>query len=180
MMNKKEIKNKVSDLLSSDASKTDVFNKLSGQGVKDSDLAYLIASYADPHRCGANKIYVRILLVITYLQVCLGFLVGFSIGMQIGRTASWVIGALIAFFMLWFAWGFHKNKVAFYNATILLTIAQFGNQVSGFAKAPIETLIAIAIGIGLCAYTWYVRQKIFPDFAFMNAKKVNGAYFFTD
>ena len=179
-MNKKEMKNKIADLLSSGDRKIDVFNKLSNQGVKDRVLAYWIASYADPRRCAENKIFIKVLLAITYIQACLGFFVGFSLGTQVGHTASWIMGALIALFMLWFAWGFHKNKVVFYNATIILTIGQFGNQLSGFAKSPIATMIGVAIGIGLCSYTWYVRQKIFPDFAFMNVKKVDGIYVFTD
>jgi hypothetical protein len=28
------------------------------------------------------------------------------------------------------------------------------------------------------AYVWYVREKIFPDFAFVSPKKVKGKYIF--
>ena len=42
-MNKKEIKAKVTDLISSGMAKSEVFTQLSGHGVKDSQLAYFIA-----------------------------------------------------------------------------------------------------------------------------------------
>ncbi|MEO6921217.1 MAG: hypothetical protein ABI171_19715 [Collimonas sp.] len=179
-MNRKEIKDKIAQLISTGITKSEVFSQLSGQGIKDSRLAYFIASYADPELCAANKVHVRILLGLTYLQAFLGFFVGYFIGMQIGPVASWITGVLIASLMLWFAWGYHKNKVVFYNATIILTIIQLPQQLNGFSETPIAATVGIAIGVGLASYTWYVRQKIFPDFLFVTPKKINGVYAFSN
>ncbi len=37
----------------------------------------------------------------------------------------------------------------------------------------------MAINIVLLAFVWYVRVKIFPDFAFVGPRRVNGKYLFT-
>lgn len=37
----------------------------------------------------------------------------------------------------------------------------------------------MAINIVLLAFVWYVRGKIFPDFAFVGPRRVNGKYLFT-
>jgi hypothetical protein len=178
-MNKKEAQGKITFLLSSGVGKAEVFKQLSGQGVNDRYLANFIASYADPRRCEENKGLIKFLLVITYLQVIIGFISGFAIGMQIGPNAKWIAAFFIAAFVLIFAWGFHKNKAGAYNAYILLSIVQFPRQIEGFAKNPAAGGVGIVIGILLIGYVWYVRKQLFPDFAFIGPLKVKGQYIFS-
>ena len=44
-MNKNEIKAQVHSLIEAGTPKSEVFSRLSGQGIKDSQLAYFIAAY---------------------------------------------------------------------------------------------------------------------------------------
>lgn len=177
-MNKKEIQTKVTELLLSGAAKSEVFSQLSGQGVKDSQLAYFIASYADPKRCDEHDRKVNILITLMFIQAVIAFLLGFGIGAKIGPNAKWIVGPLIALIPLLFAWGFYKHKVGAYNAYILLTIVQLPKSFEGFTSTPIASSVGIAISIGLLAYVWYVREKLFPGFALMTPKKVKGRYVF--
>jgi hypothetical protein len=39
-------------------------------------------------------------------------------------------------------------------------------------------LVALTISVGIVAYVWVVRDRIFPGFAFVSPKKVNGRYSF--
>lgn len=177
-MNKAEIKSKVSELLSLGTAKAGVFAQLSGQGVKDSQLAYFIASYPDPVRCEQHNGKVNILITVMFIQAVIAFLLGYGIGVKIGPNAKWIIAAFIALIPLLFAWGFYANRVGAYNAYILLSIVQLPKSFEGFASSPVASSISIGIGIGLIAYVWYVREKIFPGFAFMTPKKVKGEYVF--
>ena len=177
-MNKKEIRAKVNDLLSSDVPKSEVFRKLSGQGVKDRQLAHFIASYADPLRCAAHDGKVNIIITLMFIQALIAALLGFSIGAKIGPNAKWIVPLLIASIPLLFAWGFYKYRAGAFNAYILLTIVQLPRSLDGFTSSPIASSIGIAINIGMLAYVWYVRDKIFPDFAFISPKKVKGEYIF--
>jgi hypothetical protein len=87
-MDKKETQTKVRELLNSGIKKSEVFTQLSGQGIKDSQLAYLIASYADPNLCRKNKGKVYLLITIMVFQALLAFLVGLSTGSDIGSNSK--------------------------------------------------------------------------------------------
>lgn len=178
-MNKKEIQASVRDLLGKGTAKSEVFAQLSGQGVKDSQLAYFIASYADPNRCDEHDRKVNILITIMFVQAVIAFLLGFGIGAKIGPNAKWIVGALIALIPLLFAWGFYRHRVGAYNAYLLLTIVQLPKSFEGFASSPIATSIVLAINIAVLAYVWYVREKLFPGFAFITPKKIKGEYVFS-
>jgi hypothetical protein len=178
-MNKKEIKAKVTELLLSGVTKMEVFTQLSGQGIKDSQLAYFIASHADPGLCTEHDRKVNIIIGLMSIQAALAFLLCLAIGAKIGPNAKWIIASLAALIPLLFAWGFYKHRVGVYNAFILLSIIQLPKSLEGFTKSPTVSAIGIAIGIGMLAYIWYVRGKLFPDFAFITPKKIKGQYVFT-
>lgn len=178
-MNKKEIQAKVHELLAAGTTKTEVFSQLTDQGVRDRQLAYFIASYADPNRCDDHERKVNLLITVMFIQALIAFFLGFGIGAEFGPTAKWVVGALIALIPLLFAWGFYTHRVGAYNAYILLTIIQLPKSFDGITSSPVATSIAIAVNVAVLAYVWYVREKLFPDFAFITPKKIKGKYVFS-
>lgn len=95
-MDKKEIKAKVRKMLDAGTAKSEVFAHLAGQGVKGSQLAYFIASYADPKRCYLHDRKVNILVTIMFVQALIGFLLGVGIGAAMGPNVKWIVGTLIA------------------------------------------------------------------------------------
>lgn len=178
-MNKKEIQAKVRELLVGGTPKAQVFEQLAGQGAKDSQLAYFIASYADPHRCSDHERKVNVLVTIMFIQALIAFFMGFGIGTTIGPNARWILGVLIALIPLAFAWGFYTHRVGAYNAYILLSVIQLPRSFEGFTSSPVATSIAVGLSVGVLAFVWYVRSKLFPDFAFITPKKIKGAYAFS-
>jgi len=179
-MNKTEVKTRVKDLLSSGTTKTEAFAQLTGQGIKDSKLAYIIASYPDPVRCEEHSGKVNVLITVMFIQAVIAFLLGFGIGAKVGPNARWIMGFVIALIPLLFAWGFYANRVGAYNAYIVLSMVNLSKAFNDFSSTPIASSVGIAIGIGLIGYVWYIREKIFPGFAFMAPKKVKGEYVFED
>ena len=178
-MNKKEIKAKVAELLSTNTEKSEVFAQLSGQGIKDSRLAYLIASYADPARCIQHERKVNLLVTLIFIQAVIAFLIGYRIGAKSGPEAKWIIGGLCASILVLFAWGFHTHRVSAYNAWILLSIIQLPKSLDGFTASPLASTIGISISLGMLLYVWYLREQLFPDFAFLTPRKVKGRYVFS-
>ncbi|WP_455232813.1 hypothetical protein [Geopseudomonas aromaticivorans] len=73
-MNKKEINYKVKNLISSGVPRSEVFSQLSGQGLKDGQLAYLIASYADPILCHIHDRKVSFAIALMFIQAAVAFL----------------------------------------------------------------------------------------------------------
>lgn len=179
-MNRKEIKAQVVQLLSNGVAKSEVFTRLTGQGVKDRLLAYFIAAHADPERCRANRGHLIAVRVIAWLQVIVGLLAGYAVGSEISAVAGLIVAAVAVAIFLLFVWGFTKNNVGAYNAYLILAITQLPRQFTDFAEHPMSTLIGCLIGVGLFAYIWYVRTRIFPDFNFMSPKKLNGKYVFSE
>lgn len=177
-MNKAEIKSKVNELLSAGTTKAEVFAQLSGQGVKDSRLAYFIASYPDPVRCERHGRKVKMLITLMLIQAAITFLLGYGIGVEIGPRAGWVMGGLAALIPLLFSWGFYTNRVGAYNVYIFLSIIQLPKSFEGFTSTPVASSIGIGIGIALISYVWYVREKIFPGFGLMAPRKVRNEYVF--
>jgi len=178
-MNTKEVQAKVNDLLAAGTPKQDVFVQLTDQGVKDSQLAYFVASHPDPVRREANKGKIKILVVAMVFQALLAFLVGFDLGAKMAPNAGWIIGGLLALICLLFAWGFSRPNAGAYNGYLILTIVQLPGSFGGLTSSPVATLIGIAMNVAIFAYVWYVRQKLFPDFAFITPKKVKGQYVFS-
>jgi hypothetical protein len=177
-MNKKEISSKIKELISSGMSRSEVFAQLSGAGLKDNQLANLIASYADPILCDLHDRKVNFLIALMFIQSAIASLAGFGIGASIGPNAQWVVAGICGLIPLLFAFGFYKHKSGAYNAYIVLAITQLPKQLEGFASSPIAISIGLAIAISMLVYVWYVRQKIFPDFSFIGPKKVKGQYVF--
>jgi hypothetical protein len=179
-MNKKEACDLIDGMLSAGRKKQDVFTALSGKGVKDRVLAYRIAAFADPQRCAENKTHIRALVVISCIELLVGTFVAFSSGFQISARSGLIFAVLAALFGALFVWGFAKNKANIYNGFILISLTQLPRAFQGFSTGPGTTAIAVAINITLVAYVWFVRSRLFPDFAFVSPRKTNGEYVFSD
>src|SRR5215207_1879782 len=178
-MKKSEVIKKARELLATGQGKTATFAQLSGEGMKDKQLATLIAGHPDPALTEAHRGKVRALVVIMLIQTILAFLVGFDIGYKIGPNAPWIIGTLVAFIPLAFAWSFYANKAGAYGAYVLLSIVGVARTLDGFATEPISTSLGLAINLALCGFVLYVQSRVFPDMQFMSPKKVAGKFVFT-
>ncbi|MNK52881.1 hypothetical protein D3C87_718270 [compost metagenome] len=121
---------------------------------------------------------VHILITIMLAQALIAFFLGLDIGARMGPTAKWVMGVSMTLIPLFLVWGFYNHRVGAYNAYILLVLPQFPRALEGFTSSPATTTIALAISIVILAFVWYVRGKIFPDFVFVNPRKIKGKYFF--
>ncbi|MEO7886766.1 MAG: hypothetical protein ABI893_07300 [Polaromonas sp.] len=179
-MEKSEIKQRARELLAAGQGGTATFAQLSGQGLKDKQLATVIASYADPVLTEAHRGKVRVLIVIMLIQVIFAFFVGYGIGYKIGPNAPWIASALMALVPLAFAWAFYANKAVAYEAYVLLSILGVARTLDGFVTAPLNAATGLAISVALCSFVLYVQFKIFPDLLFLSPKKVAGKFVFSN
>lgn len=178
-MTKNEMKLMVRELLTAGTPKSQVFAQLRGKGIKDKHLAFAIASYADPIRCSQHDHEVNVLITIMFVQALIGFLLGYYAGAEIGPNAKWILAIIIASIPLLFAWGFYMHRVTAFHVYIVLTMVQMPNVLKGFSVQPVATTIALVINLSVLAYVYYLRDKLFPDFAFISPKKLKGEYKFS-
>ena len=119
------------------------------------------------------------LITIMFVQAFIAFLFGFGAGIKIGPNAKWITSVVSASIPLLFAFGFYKHFAGAYNAYIVLAIVQMPKALAGLSSNPTATAIVFAINLAVVGYVWYVREKIFPDFAFIGPKKIKGQYVFS-
>jgi hypothetical protein len=178
-MTKNEIKEDVIRRLSQGEGKTAVFRTLSGKGLSDRVLAHFIASYADPKLCDQHAKLIDAMIVISWLELALGVLVSIGLGLTMGLIGLLVLTGFVGGFCYLFVWGFTRNKAWAYNVSILMSLVNAPKALNGFAESPVASLVALGIGVGLFMFTWHVRGKLFPDFAFIGPKKEKGMYVFS-
>jgi hypothetical protein len=179
-MKKKELREEINRRLSDGELKTAVFNEMSGKGVSDRVVAYMIASYADPRICDQFKGLTKAMTIIAWIQCVIAALIGIGLGAKHGLIPTLLIAGFLVGFGYLFVWGFKNNRAWAYNATIILSVVNLPKQLTGFGHAPVANTVALLVGVSLIAFTWHVRSKIFPDFAFSSPKKVRGAYVFSN
>ncbi len=178
-MNKKEAHAKITELLSAGEKKQNVFNALSGQGVKDRVLAWCIASHVDAHRIAQNRGHRLAILAIAYLHLMIA--IGVSLYFMSLVPVAGLISALFTVpLCVLFIWGFTKNKANVYSAFILLSLSQIPRQLSRFADDPLFTTFALVLSAAIIWYASFVLQRLFPDFGFVFVRKTQGRYVFTD
>lgn len=178
-MEKSEVKQMAQELLAAGQGKTATFAQLSGQGMKDKQLATVIASYPDPELTEAHRGKVRVLIVIMLIQAVLAFFVGYGIGYKLGPNAPWIASALVTLVPLAFAWAFYANKAVAYEAYVMLSILGVARTLDGFVTAPASTLGGLVISAALCGFVLYVQSRVFPDLGFLSPKKVAGKFVFS-
>ncbi len=179
-MNKKEIKAKVGELLSLGTPKAKVFAQLSGQGGRDSQLAYFVAAHPNPIRCEKHSGKVNVLIVIMLIQAVMAFFVGYFASAKMGSSAQLMIALSAIPIALLFVWGFYTNRVGAYNAYIVLSIVQAPQTLTSLTTTSLASWIGFAVSIGVMFYVIYVRENIFPGFLMTTPKKIKGEYVFVD
>jgi len=179
-MNKREAKMKVHEMLTMGRKKSEVFDVLSGQGVKAQVLARLIASHLDPRRYAETRIHVRIAIAFLILQLL--FLLAVCVNLAL--TESMVGAAFLGLFLLVFQgsiiWGLVVSNACIYNVVLLLSVTELGRQSLAFLAHRGSSILAFAISLSFYAYLMFIRRRLFPDFNFITPRKQGGRYVFRD
>jgi hypothetical protein len=207
-MDKSELKRKVKYLTSFGTGRSEVFSELSGQGLKDSQLALVIANCADPALAEAHKLKVRLLMALM-LGECAGTVAVFAYTMselKMGFDARWMQMYGLALVPLLFAWAFRKPFARAYFAYAVFSLTYLINLVGhGFKQSQMGLLYGLPTGLAIpqqlfqqwvpgqtgmyaglalalaqIGFVWYVGVKLFPDLTLLLwPRKTDGNYVFS-
>lgn len=178
-MKKQDIRADIERRIALGEGKASIYQALKGQGVSDGTLANLIASHADPKLVTQHARLIKAMVVIAWVQLALGVLIGLSLTLKMGSWAGLMIAAFVGGFAYLFVWGFQHSRAWAYNASIVLSIINLPKALNDVSTEPASSVLALALGVAWIAYTWFVRSKLFPDFAFLGPRKVSGTYQFS-
>lgn len=178
-MKKQDIRADIERRIALGEGKSSIFQTLKDRGLSESSLANLIASQPDPALVARHAGYIKGMVIVAWVQLVLGVLIGLSLALKMGSGIGLLIAALIGGFAYLFVWGFQRNRAWAYNASIVLSIINLPKALNDVSTEPISSLFALALGIAWIAYTCFVRSKLFPDFALLGPRKVGGTYRFS-
>lgn len=179
-MNKKELKQKIEEMINSGKSKEETFQRLVAKGENTRTVATLIASYQNLNNYEKNYSKVNTLITVMFIWALFNAFSGYFAGLEISIPYAWFMAFIAAIIPLMYAYGFYKNHVKAYNIFIALGLVSIGFVLLSFMKLPFkEAAISLTVNIVMLAHVWYVRSLLFPDFYILGPKKVNGQYVFT-
>lgn len=184
-MTKQDIRKQVFQLLDSGMPKAQVFERLSGQGIRDNVLALIIGTYPCQKRYTANEKYINLLmgLMVFYAVIRVIFAVDIvkanpQLLEQFGVFFTWLLPMISAAVPMLFAWGFYKHRAFFYNFYILFTCLQLSNI--HLDQLDAKVVFVLIFSVATFAYVWWLRARLFPDLFLISPNKQDGKFVFTD
>lgn len=178
-MNRYDIRQKIEQGTAQGRSKTELFEQLRGQGLSDSKLAHDVAAEPAPALCIAHRSKVRVIVCLMLFQAVLGFLVVFGAGDSRHPFFTFGAGLVLVAINLAFAWGFYSNRIAAYNAYLVLRLLGFHNTIDELIRHPVVGGILLLYALGVFVFIGMVRSALFPDFALFGVRKIGGSYAFS-
>ncbi|MFN4328826.1 MAG: hypothetical protein ACK4FF_08115 [Limnobacter sp.] len=179
-MTKKEIKAKVLELLSAGVPKSTVFKQLTGQGVKDDQLAYYIASYVNPQRSEQQERKVNILVTILLIQTLGAVVLTYAVTSAFGTGARWVAVLTVLLIQGLMIFGFYHHKLAAYNMYSLLCFVSAPRWFNDLSTVSASSIGAMILNFALIGFVLYLRHKLFPDVFLFGPVRRKGEHWFVD
>ncbi|MPN20767.1 hypothetical protein SDC9_168146 [bioreactor metagenome] len=170
---KRDTRKRIGEYLRQGMSREEAFHRLQGGAFSDRNLATILAATPDSKLVDANKWKVGLMLVVSFLQVLLGFFVGWQIGAQLGEGSAVLCSLLMALIPSLMFWGFLRNSINAYNAYILVQMLQIPPQGKMLLDGGWETpagWMGLAITFTLICYAFVLRRSLFPSMGIFSAR----------
>ncbi|MEK6348533.1 MAG: hypothetical protein V4764_13710 [Burkholderia sp.] len=193
-MNRKEARAKIAQMLDGGSRKATVFDSLSGCGVTDKRLAWMIASHVDPQRAADNRFHARVLVGVTFLQLVFGLFAVMGVWQRTSAVAGLILLAAVLAWAGLFMYGFLVNRAGTYTAFLALSVLTWTRQLrgdthglqGGHGALVVHTghagmaLFGWLLSFALFGYVLFVRRRLFPDLVWVGPRKQGGQYVFVD
>jgi hypothetical protein len=177
---KKRLKADIDHRLTEGQPKAGIFQALSGQGLSDRRLAWLLASRPHPVLLQRHARLVNAMVCISWLQFVLVLILCLWATRSLGLLAGLVASAVGCGIVYVFIWGFRHHRAWVYTLSIVLGLLNLPEAIGSAWAKPVSGGLGLLMSLALLALTWHVRARLFPDLGVAGARKQNGAYRFTD
>lgn len=177
-MSKKDMKKEMQALHDQGQHKMDIFNEFKGKGLKEKELAQIVAQLKDRTLCALYETKNNILITLIFIQTFFVAFASYQIAIQ-SNFSPYVFAAVGASIGLLFIYGFYRFSPVAYQVFILLTIIRLPREIEPLSKGGAVELIAFVVSMCIFIYVWYLKSKLYPDLGLFGAKKSNGVYNFS-
>ncbi len=179
---KRDTRKRIVEYLGQGMSREETYHRLQGGVFSDRNLATIIAASPDSALVDSNKWKVRLMRIVSFLQVLLGLFVGWQIGAPLGEGSAVLCSLMMALIPSLMFWGFLRNSINAYNAYILVQLLQIPPQTKMLIDGGWETpagWIGVAITLSLITYAFVLRRLLFPSMGIFSARSSkDGEYVF--
>jgi len=177
-MSKKEMKKEMQMLHDQGKAKMDIFNEFKDRGLKEKELAQIVAQLKNRTLCALHETKNNVLITLMFIQTLFVAFASYQMAIQ-SNLSPYTFAAIGASIGLLFIYGFYRFSALAYQAFILLTIIRLPREIEPLLKGDMVELIAFVISMCMFAYVWYLKSKLYPDLGLFGAKKSSGAYNFS-
>ena len=169
-LNKKEAIKIIQDRILKNVPRQEILNELSEQYYDKNKITALIASTIDPQTKEKYKILNNLLLGLLAVTIIAKILIGIVLLSTLSPLLIPIAFAL-PIITIWFALEVSKFKGYIYNILGLLAIASIFNAISNIRESGIYGIIDVVIVIAICGLSFYLGNKMFPNYGFFGPKK---------
>ena len=169
-LNKKEALKTIQDSIRANTPRQEILDALSEQYFDKNSIAALIASTIDPQTKAKYKGLNNLLLGLLALTILAKILVGIVL---LSSVSPLLIP--MAFFLpvltIWFALEVSKFKGYIYKILGLLAIGSIFMSINTIEASGIYGIIDWVIVIAICVLSFYLGNKLFPNYGLLGPKK---------
>ena len=177
---KQQLQADIDQRLSDGQAKARIFQALSGRGLSDRRLAWLLASRPHPELLARHGGLVKSMLTISWFQFATVLILCLWSTRTLGWFAALVASAVGCGVVYLFIWGFRHHRAWVYTLSVVCGVLNLPEAVSSSFDKPLSGGVGLLMSLALLGFTWHVRRRLFPDLGWGGARKSGGTYRFTD
>lgn len=162
----KIIQNRIQDNIP----RQEILNELSEEYYGKTTISALIASTIDPQTKEKYKTLNNLLLGLLVLTIITKILVGIILLSSLSLFLI-PIAFVIPILTIWFALEVSKYKGYIYNSLGILAIASIFNLIGNIGESGIYGIIDVVVAIAICGLSFYLGNKMFPNYGLSGPKK---------
>jgi hypothetical protein len=169
-LNKKEAIKTIQDTIQVNTPRQEILNELSEQYYDKTTISVLIASTIDPQTKEKYTTLNNLLLGLLALTIIAKILVGIVLFSSLSPFLI-PIAFVLPILTIWFALEVSKFKGYIYNILGMLAIASIFNSIGNIGESGIYGIIDVVLVITICGLSFYLGNKMFPNYGFFGPKK---------
>ena len=169
-INRKEVTKTIETRLQENIPRKEILEELSEQYFDKNTISTLIASTPDNQIKEKFKTLNNILLGLLILTIVFKIFVGITLLSSISLYLI-PIAFLIPFISIWFAFEVSKFNGYIYKSLELLAIASIFKALGNLGESGTFGLINIVIVVVIAGLSFYLGNKIFPNYGLFGPKK---------
>jgi hypothetical protein len=169
-LNKKEAIKTIQDRIQANTPRQEILNELSELYYDKNTISALIASMIDPQTKEKYKTLNNLLLGLLALTIIAKILIGIVLFSSLSPLLI-PIAFVIPILTIWFALEVSKFRGYIYNILGILASGGILKSIGYIKETGIYGILDVVLVIAICVLSFYLGNKMFPNYGLLGPKK---------